>query len=70
MWLCEATGPHTTGGGQGAAPDTRGPRATLSGSEIWERGQREGGSHASKSPKSGPWRKHRKDSDGRLGKAL
>jgi hypothetical protein len=25
IWLCEATGPHLLGCGQGAAPDIRGP---------------------------------------------
>jgi hypothetical protein len=50
IWLCEATGPHLTGGGQGAAPNTRGSGVKLLASDIWERGQRERGSHASESP--------------------
>ena len=48
------------GGGQGAAPDTRGPGVTHSAPGIWERGQREKGSHTGKSPKSGPLLEHRK----------
>jgi hypothetical protein len=60
IWLCEATGPHSTGGGQGATPNTRGPTSTLSAPEIWERGQREKGSHIGKSLKSGLWLEHRK----------
>ena len=27
IWLCQATGPHSAGGGQGAAPNIRGPGA-------------------------------------------
>jgi hypothetical protein len=41
IWLCEATGPHWTGSGQGAAPNTRVPGATPLAPEIRERGQRE-----------------------------
>jgi hypothetical protein len=42
------------GGGQGAVPKVRGPRATPSAPGLWERGQRERGSHTGESPKSGP----------------
>ena len=50
IWLCQATGPHSMGGEQGAALDTRGPRATPSAPELQERGQRKRGSHAGESP--------------------
>ena len=50
IWLCEATGPHSMGGGQGAAPDTRSLGETLLPLEIQERGQRERGSHTGRNP--------------------
>jgi hypothetical protein len=39
IWLCEATGPHSTGGGQGAGPHTRSPGATLSAPRIRQEGR-------------------------------
>jgi hypothetical protein len=42
------------GGGQGAAPETRGPGVTPSAPGLWEREQRERGSHTGESPKSEP----------------
>jgi hypothetical protein len=41
IWLYEATGHHSTGDRQGAAPNTRGPRVSLLAPEILVNGQRE-----------------------------
>jgi hypothetical protein len=51
IWLYEATGPHSTGGGQGAALNTRGPQGDTLGPRVTgERAERERGSHAGESP--------------------